>query len=53
MGNVDRATNYKNIGDFPSEPSSLLNESLNSVEMAALQKTLEWHKKAIDILARD
>jgi len=38
---------------YPSDSSSLENDNLNSVEMAALQKTLERHKKAIDILARD
>ncbi|MGV8108898.1 hypothetical protein [Methanospirillum sp.] len=38
---------------FPFDVVCTQNDSLNSVEMAALQKTLERHKKAIDILARD
>ncbi|MGV8108964.1 hypothetical protein [Methanospirillum sp.] len=38
---------------FPAEVSPNQNECLNSVEIAALQKSLERHKKAVDILGRE
>jgi hypothetical protein len=38
---------------FPSETPSIQNEGLNQIEIAALQLTMERHKKSLDILARD
>lgn len=38
---------------FPAETPSIEKEGLNQIEIAALQLTMERHKKSLDILARD